>query len=113
MPDYDEYGGDYESITGIYISRTIGFLLEFYIKEENRFIHWCSDNIIEILNAIKSYKYRKENETINNEERRKYVLKCYKEEIKIEIKFMELLENNCDNQNLEKYIMKNKIVMYW
>jgi hypothetical protein len=109
MPDYDEYGGDYETIVAQYIGRAIGFLLEFYNTKDNKFINWCSDNIIEVINAVESYKYRKSNENINNEERRKYIEKCYEEEIKLELNFIKLLKNNIDKETMEKYINENKI----
>jgi hypothetical protein len=109
MPDYDEYGGDYETIVAQYIPRTIGFILEFYNKKDNQFINWCSDNIIEIINSVESYNYRKTNKNVNNDETRKYVVECYDKEIKIELELIKLLKNNCNEEIIEKYIIENKI----
>lgn len=109
MPDYDEYGGDYETIVAQYIPRTIGFVFEYYNRKENRFVHWCSDNNIEILNAICSFQYRSRNTTINANEIRNYIVNCYLQEIKIQAQFIDMLKKSVEHSILVEFINNNLI----
>lgn len=109
MPDYDEYGGDYETIVAQYIPRTIGFIFEFYNRREDRFVYWCSDNNIEILNAICSYQYRSKNICIDNNERRNYVIGHYLQEIQIESQFIDMLREGAELSDLIEFTRNNII----
>lgn len=109
MPNYDEYGGDYETIVAQYIPRTIGFIFEFYNRKEARFVYWCSDNNIEILNAICSYQYRKKNVHIDNNERRNYIIDHYLQEIQVESQFIDMLKEDAQLSDLLEFTKSNMI----
>ena len=109
IPDYDEYGGDYETIVAQYIPRTIGFIFEFYNRREDRFVYWCSDNNIEILNAICSYLYRCKNTCIDNDVRRNYIIGHYLQEIQIESQFIDMLRMGTKVSDIIEFTRNNII----
>lgn len=109
MPDYDEYGGDYETIVAQYIPRTIGFIFEYCNRKENRFAHWCSDDNIEILNAICSFQYRNTHTTINPNEIRSYIVSYYLHEVKVQSQFIDMLRNSVEHSVLMEFTNNNLI----
>jgi hypothetical protein len=87
-------------------------ILEYINDNNNKYIEFCSDNMVEIINQVKSEEYELKNNLtgsyIADEEMAKYIDDYIDIEIKIEIEIIEKIKNG-NNEILNEYIENNKI----
>jgi hypothetical protein len=83
-------------------------ILEYINENKKEYIELCSDNVVGIINQVKSNEYYTQNENCTDEELDKYVDLMIEKEIGIEIEIIKIIKNG-NNQMLDNYIINNKI----
>lgn len=106
IPVGEEYEG-YEASIAQNVAGTMLFILKFYKENNDRYIELCTDNIIEIINNLRSTYFRK-NE-ISGCSEREYKINSYQQEYQIELNIIEMIRSHIKYGLIKKYAEQTAI----
>jgi hypothetical protein len=104
MPDDDIYGS-VEASLAQYVASSIAYNLEFYSRQEDKYVNWCSDSSIEIVNIIGSEKFSQDNPDISNDD---FLEPYFEKEIEVQLQIIDSLRDINNLSSFFELIEKNK-----
>lgn len=109
IPDDDDYDGGIETALGQLTAASVGYLLEYYLKRDEKFIQRTSNAVINVVNNIISDDYYNTHPGGTYEEKEAILAAAYQKEVAIQLAFIGMLENNTGQDEKDRFTQANKI----
>ena len=102
----DEDYGDIETTIAQFVANCVAYSLKFYVTEDLKYINWCSDSLIEILNISESDKF---NKTQPNESADIMLKAIFEKEVELQMEIITRLKNDINPLDLRKFVENHKL----
>jgi hypothetical protein len=104
LAPHDEDYGDIQTTIAQFAANSLAYSLKFYLEKDLKYLNWCSDSVIEIINIIESEKFYESNP---DDDAEKHLDICFEKEVKIQMEVIQtifVLNNLSDFRNYLKDI---------